>query len=46
VVHGTPVTLHLEQLWDRNVTLTTRLVDTATTMRQPTRRRGALANPA
>jgi alcohol dehydrogenase len=30
-VHGTPVTLHLEQLWDRNVTLTTRLVDTATT---------------
>lgn len=30
-VHGTPVTLHVEKLWDRNVTLTTRLVDTATT---------------
>jgi alcohol dehydrogenase len=25
------VTLHLERLWDRNITLTTRLVDTATT---------------
>ena len=23
--------LHLEKLWDRNITLTTRLVDTATT---------------
>jgi alcohol dehydrogenase len=30
-VHGKPVTLHVEQLWDRNITLTTRLVDTATT---------------
>lgn len=30
-VHGKPVTLHLEKLWDRNVTLTTRLVDTVTT---------------
>ncbi len=30
-VHGKPVTLHLETLWARNVTLTTRLVDTATT---------------
>jgi alcohol dehydrogenase len=30
-VHGVPVTLHLEQLWDRNVTITTRLVDTTTT---------------
>jgi alcohol dehydrogenase len=30
-VHGKPVTLHVEKLWDRNVTLTTRLVDTATT---------------
>jgi alcohol dehydrogenase len=29
-VHGKPVTLHLEQLWDRNVMLTTRLVDTVT----------------
>jgi len=26
-VHGKPVTLHLEQLWDRNIALTTRLVD-------------------
>ena len=30
-VHGKPVQLHVEQLWDRNVTLTTRLVDTVTT---------------
>jgi alcohol dehydrogenase len=28
-VHGKPVELHLEKLWDRNVALTTRLVDTA-----------------
>ena len=30
-VHGKPVDLHLEKLWDRNITMTTRLVDTATT---------------
>jgi alcohol dehydrogenase len=30
-VHGKPVQLHLEKLWDRNITLTTRLVDTVTT---------------
>jgi alcohol dehydrogenase len=30
-VHGVAVSLHLEKLWDRNVSLTTRLVDTATT---------------
>ena len=30
-VHGKPVELHLEKLWDRNITLTTRLVDTTTT---------------
>lgn len=30
-VHGKPATLRLERLWDRNVTITTRLVDTATT---------------
>jgi alcohol dehydrogenase len=30
-VHGKPVELHLEKLWDRNITMTTRLVDTATT---------------
>jgi alcohol dehydrogenase len=30
-VHGKPASLHLEKLWDRNITLTTRLVDTATT---------------
>jgi len=29
-VHGSPVTLKLEKLWDRNITLTTRLVDTVT----------------
>mgnify|MGYP001419288245 CR=1 FL=1 len=30
-VHGTKVDLHLEDLWSRNVTITTRLVDTVTT---------------
>ena len=30
-VHGNPATLHLEDLWIRNVTITTGLVDTATT---------------
>ena len=30
-VHGKPVELHIEKLWDRNITLTTRLVDTVTT---------------
>jgi alcohol dehydrogenase len=30
-VHGRPAALHLEKLWDRNITLTTRLVDTAAT---------------
>jgi alcohol dehydrogenase len=30
-VHGTKVELHLELLWDRNITITTRLVDTVST---------------
>jgi alcohol dehydrogenase len=30
-VHGMKVDLHLERLWDRNITITTRLVDTVTT---------------
>lgn len=30
-VHGQPVTLHMETLWSRNITITTRLVDTVTT---------------
>ena len=30
-VHGTKVDLHLEKLWDRNITIATRLVDTVTT---------------
>jgi alcohol dehydrogenase len=30
-VHGTKVDLHLEKLWDRNISITTRLVDTAST---------------
>src|SRR6478736_1999760 len=30
-VHGTKVDLHLESLWDRNITITTRLVDTVST---------------
>jgi alcohol dehydrogenase len=29
-VHGKPVSLHMEKLWDRNISLTTRLVDTVT----------------
>ncbi len=29
-VHGTKVDLHLETLWDRNIAITTRLVDTVT----------------
>ena len=29
-VHGKPVSLHMEKLWDRNMALTTRLVDTVT----------------
>ncbi len=29
-VHGKPASLHLENLWDRNIAITTRLVDTAT----------------
>ena len=30
-VHGKPVALHLEKLWDRNIAITTRLVDTSST---------------
>jgi alcohol dehydrogenase len=30
-VHGSAVTLHLERLWDRNITITTRLVDAVST---------------
>ncbi len=30
-VHGVPATLHLEELWIRNVTITTGLVDTYST---------------
>ena len=30
-VHGVKVDLHLETLWDRNITITTRLVDTVST---------------
>jgi alcohol dehydrogenase len=30
-VHGKPAALHLESLWDRNITITTRLVDTVST---------------
>jgi alcohol dehydrogenase len=38
-VHGKSVELHVEKLWDRNITLTTRLVDTVTTP-APSSRRG------
>jgi alcohol dehydrogenase len=30
-VHGKPATLHLERLWDRDVTITTGLVDASST---------------
>jgi alcohol dehydrogenase len=30
-VHGVKVDLHMESLWDRNITITTRLVDTVST---------------
>jgi len=30
-VHGKSATLHLENLWAKNITITTRLVDTSTT---------------
>jgi alcohol dehydrogenase len=30
-VHGSKVTLHMERLWDRNITITTRLVDAVST---------------
>lgn len=30
-VHGAPATLHLEQVWDRDLTITTGLVDTSST---------------
>lgn len=30
-VHGSKVDLHLELLWDRNISVTTRLVDTVST---------------
>jgi alcohol dehydrogenase len=30
-VHGKPVELHMEKLWGRNISITTRLVDTVTT---------------
>ena len=50
-VHGEPATLHLEDLWIKNVTITTGLVDTYSTptpaeahQRQPGRRR-ALRHP-
>jgi alcohol dehydrogenase len=45
-VHGEPVTLHLEELWIKNVTITTGLVDTFST---PTLLRlieGGLINPS
>jgi alcohol dehydrogenase len=32
-VHGKPVTLHLERLWIKGVTITTGLVDTSSTPR-------------
>ncbi|SAK90776.1 alcohol dehydrogenase [Caballeronia arationis] len=30
-VHGVKADLHLEALWDRNITITTRLIDTVST---------------
>jgi alcohol dehydrogenase len=43
-VHGTKADLHLDTLWDRNITITTRLVDTVSTpMLLKTVRAGRLA---
>ncbi len=42
-VHGEPATLHLEELWIKNVTITTGLVDTYST---PTLLRLATDRPA
>jgi alcohol dehydrogenase len=43
-VHGVKADLHLETLWDRNITITTRLVDTVSTpMLLKTVRAGRLA---
>ena len=36
-VHGVKADLHLERLWDRNIAITTRLVDTVTTPMLPRR---------
>lgn len=45
-VHGTKVDLHLENLWDRNITITTRLVDTVSTPMLLNVMRAARLNPA
>ena len=50
-VHGEPVTLHLEELWIRDVTITTGLVDTYTTptllrlVTEPAARRRPVRHP-
>ena len=45
-VHGEPATLHLEELWIRNVTITTGLVDTYSTPTLLRLIQGGLINPA
>ncbi|HET9203384.1 MAG TPA: zinc-dependent alcohol dehydrogenase family protein [Acidimicrobiia bacterium] len=45
-VHGEPVTLHLEELWIRNVTITTGLVDTYSTPTLIRLIQGGSINPA
>jgi alcohol dehydrogenase len=45
-VHGTPATLHLEDLWSRNVTITTGLVDTSSTPALLSLVRNGMLNPS
>lgn len=45
-VHGVKVDLHLEKLWDRNISITTRLVDTACTPRLLKMVQAGKLNPA
>ena len=45
-VHGRPATLHLEDLWIKNVTITTGLVDTYSTPTLLRLIQGGTINPA
>ena len=45
-VHGEPATLHLEELWIKNITITTGLVDTYSTPTLIRLIQGGLVNPS